>query len=41
MPVTSDAGFDTDNTDVDQYDFGIFQRCYSGEHNPADPNCAD
>ena len=32
--------FDHDN-DVDQSDFGIFQRCYSGENNPADPNCAD
>lgn len=32
--------FDTDG-DVDQSDFGIFQRCYSGENNPADPGCAD
>ncbi len=32
--------FDGDN-DADQADFGIIQRCYSGENNPADPNCAD
>jgi len=30
------ADFDND-ADVDQSDFGIFQRCYSGA-NPADPN---
>jgi len=34
------ADFDEDN-DVDQSDFGSFQRCYSGEGNPAEPNCAD
>ena len=28
------------DNDVDQADFGIFQRCYSGENNPADSNCA-
>jgi hypothetical protein len=33
------ADFDNDN-DVDQNDFAIFQRCYSGMDNPADPNCA-
>ncbi len=27
--------------DVDQSDFGIFQRCYSGEDVPADPACAN
>jgi len=27
--------------DVDQADFGIFQRCYSGEGVPAKPNCAN
>ena len=37
-PIPGD--FDTDS-DVDQDDFGIFQRCYSGSGNPADPNCAD
>jgi len=34
------ADFDRDR-DVDQSDFGVFQRCYSGEGNPADLNCAD
>ncbi len=34
------ADLDRDG-DVDQCDFGILQRCYSGEGNPADPNCAD
>jgi len=34
------ADFDEDN-DVDQSDFGSFQRCYSGEGNLADPHCAD
>lgn len=33
------ADFDGD-LDVDQEDFGIFQRCWSGT-SPADPNCAD
>jgi len=32
------ADFDEDS-DVDQSDFGMFQRCYSGEGNPADPAC--
>jgi len=27
-----------DDMDVDQSDFGIFQRCYSDAGNPADPN---
>jgi len=27
--------------DVDQDDFGIFQRCYSGSGKPADANCAN
>lgn len=30
--------FDDDN-DVDMTDFGVFQRCYSGANNPADPDC--
>jgi len=34
------ADFDKDS-DVDQDDFGAFQRCYSGEGHPADPNCAN
>jgi len=34
------ADFDADE-DVDLSDFGVFQRCYSGEHNLADPHCAD
>ena len=33
------ADFDHDG-DVDQSDFGIFQRCWSGTE-PADPNCAN
>ncbi len=33
------ADVDVDG-DVDQDDFGVCQRCYSGENNPADPNCA-
>ena len=32
--------FDGDG-DVDQDDFGVFQRCYSGAGNPADPACAN
>jgi len=35
-----DADFDHD-TDIDQSDFGTLQRCYSSEHNPADPHCAE
>ena len=31
---------DGDN-DVDLDDFGIFQRCLSGENVAADPNCAN
>jgi hypothetical protein len=31
--------FDNDG-DVDQADFGVFQRCLSGGGVPADPNCA-
>jgi len=34
------ADFDVD-TDVDQDDFATWQRCYSGQDNPADPNCAN
>ena len=34
------ADLDNDG-DVDLDDFGIFQRCYSGEGKPADPNCAN
>ena len=33
------ADFDHDG-DVDIDDYGIFQRCYSGNDVPADPNCA-
>ena len=43
VPLTSgceDTDFDSDN-DADQSDFGIVQRCISGEDNPGDPNCAD
>ena len=32
-----DRDFDGD-ADVDQSDFAVFQRCYSGENVPADPN---
>jgi len=38
------ATVDTDSGEapiVDMDDFGIFQRCYSGERNPANPNCAN
>ncbi|HRY67882.1 MAG TPA: hypothetical protein P5159_02310 [Phycisphaerae bacterium] len=34
------ADFDAD-IDVDQSDFGIFQRCFSGANNPADLDCGD
>jgi hypothetical protein len=34
------ADFNGDG-DVDQDDFGILQRCYSGSDVPADPNCAN
>jgi hypothetical protein len=37
-PSCASARLDGD-TDVDMDDFGIFQRCYSGKHNPADPAC--
>jgi hypothetical protein len=32
--------FDND-TDIDLLDFGVFQQCFSGAGNPADPTCAD
>ena len=34
------ADFDKDG-DVDQDDFGVIQRCYSGTGKPVDPNCAN
>jgi hypothetical protein len=34
------ADADGDN-DVDQVDFSLFQRCYSGQNNPANLSCAD
>lgn len=34
------ADFDADQ-DIDESDFGVFQRCYSGSTQVADPNCAD
>jgi hypothetical protein len=34
------ADFDQDG-DVDQNDFAIFQRCYSGRGIQVDPNCAN
>jgi len=34
------ADFDADK-DIDQEDFGIFQRCFSGSIQIADPTCAD
>jgi len=34
------ADFDEDD-DVDQSDFGAFQRCYSGEGNPAEAHCGN
>ncbi len=39
-PACAWAQLDEDE-DVDLSDFGVFQRCYSGENNPADPNCAN
>ena len=49
-PETSDAGppvegcneadLDGDN-DVDQSDFGLWQRCYGGTDVAVDPNCDD
>ena len=36
-----DASRGDHNVDVDQSDFGLFQRCYSGEGNPVDLNCAN
>ncbi|MDM8005332.1 MAG: right-handed parallel beta-helix repeat-containing protein [Phycisphaerae bacterium] len=38
--VCAKAKVDGDD-DVDQIDFAITQRCYSGENVPADPNCAN
>jgi len=38
-PDCQQVDLDSDG-DVDQSDFGIFQRCYSGDGQPADPNCA-
>jgi hypothetical protein len=37
-PIVYD--FDRDG-DVDAIDFAAFQRCYSGENNPANPNCVN
>jgi len=34
------ADFDNDG-DVDQVDFAIFQRCFSGRNVIAQPNCAN
>jgi len=39
-PPLVPGDFDRDG-DVDQEDFGIFQRCSSGPNIPGDPNCAD
>ena len=40
LTVALKADFDMDD-DVDMADFGILQRCLSGENIPADPSCAD
>ncbi|MBP7936287.1 MAG: hypothetical protein KA354_16735 [Phycisphaerae bacterium] len=37
-PSCSPYDFDADQ-DVDQADFGLFQRCFSGADAPADPDC--
>lgn len=37
-PLCADTRLDADD-DVDMDDFGIFQRCYSGEGREANPNC--
>lgn len=39
-PICAMAKLDEDD-DVDQSDFGILQRCLSGENVAADPNCTD
>jgi hypothetical protein len=38
VPGCARAKLDGDD-DVDQVDFGLFQRCLSGENVPRDPNC--
>lgn len=40
VPACQTADLDQDG-DIDQDDFGIVQRCYTGENSPADSNCAD
>ena len=41
-PSTPDVAADLDHDgDVDQSDFAILQRCYSGESNPPDADCAN
>jgi hypothetical protein len=42
VPYAGDCAeqdFDGDN-DVDLAEFSVFQRCFSGENNPGDPQCA-
>jgi len=40
LSVPASADLDGDD-DVDQSDFGLLQRCLSGDGNPADPSCAN
>ena len=47
VPLPLDAPFECGCMDIngdqaiDQEDFAVFQRCYSGAGSPADPDCAD
>ncbi|MBP7937823.1 MAG: hypothetical protein KA354_24550 [Phycisphaerae bacterium] len=41
-PRRAGLGADTNSdADVDQDDFGLFQRCYGGTGKLPDPNCAN
>lgn len=39
-PACSNADLDSDG-DTDQVEFGVWQRCFSGDNLPANPICAD
>ena len=40
VKIFHNAKFDLDD-DVDQDDFGVWQKCFSGDGIPGRPNCAD
>lgn len=40
VPACSDTDLDNDG-DTDQVEFGIWQRCFSGDNLPANPLCAN